>query len=199
MLHVMETGDREMVRQCLKSGTRFGIVLVRSEDVAGEPEPYLVGTAVRIESVEALNDGSLSVRVEGERRFRIRRLDHSRAYLVGYVEPVEDQAVEDSPRSHALIQRARECVREYVESTFRQADVRVTGVRLPSDPTKLSFVVANVLPAEEIDKQHLLEVTDTLERVRALIPLLEQRIAESQEPTYYRLTRADFDEWVNPN
>ena len=88
-LHVFEERYRDMVRDCMSSDKPFGIVLIRSGDMTGgSAEPYMVGTAVRIVQVYTYEDGRLDIQVQGERRFRIRKIDESKPYLVGWVEPV---------------------------------------------------------------------------------------------------------------
>ena len=48
-LHIFEQRYRQMIRFCLDNDQPFGIVMIRTgEEVEGEAEPYLIGTAVRI-------------------------------------------------------------------------------------------------------------------------------------------------------
>src|SRR5579863_7566944 len=87
-LHVFEERYRQLVHDCLQLDTSFGIVLIRSgPEVGGQAEPYMVGTTVRITRVHTYDDGRMDIQVQGERRFRIRRIDNTKAYLVGHVEP----------------------------------------------------------------------------------------------------------------
>ncbi|MFQ3669585.1 MAG: LON peptidase substrate-binding domain-containing protein, partial [Fimbriimonadaceae bacterium] len=104
-LHVFEDRYREMVRECVEYDRPFGIVLLKTGSEIGDPnaEPYLVGTAVRIRHIHTYEDGRMDLHVQGERRFRIRRLDESRPYLTGLVEPVLERDTETSPRSDALV------------------------------------------------------------------------------------------------
>ncbi|HVL39075.1 MAG TPA: LON peptidase substrate-binding domain-containing protein, partial [Fimbriimonadaceae bacterium] len=51
-LHVFEDRYRDLVRNCIEFDRPFGIVLIRNGDeVGGQAEPYMVGTAVRIVQV----------------------------------------------------------------------------------------------------------------------------------------------------
>ncbi len=208
VVHVFEDRYREMMRHCLKFDTGFGICLIRSGDEVGDvPDPYMVGTYARIVSAQTYDDGRIDVKVRGERRFRIRRLDDSRPYLVGYVEPVVEAEVEDSPRSDALALKTRECLQEYIESSFKRLDYHVAKVQLPQDATALSFLAATFLNMENIRKQHLLETTDTVDRIAELLPVLEEHMIQAQElqiieaelPSTIRLTSQDFDELISNN
>lgn len=198
-LHVFEDRYRNLVRDCLQYDRPFGIVLIRAGvEVGGEAEPYMVGTVVRIVNVQDLPEGRMDIQVQGERRFRIRRLLEPKPYLVGLVEPVVEMEVEESPRLDALTMKAREEFQILVQTLFARQDFNVE-VRFPSDATALSFTIANLLPMENLEKQRLLEITDTLERLKGLIPILQRQNLETRPPSYYRLSPQDLQEWVNPN
>jgi len=188
---------RQIIRRCLEFEQGFGIVLTRTKPDGEAEDPYMVGTAVRIEQVDELEDGSLDVRVQGERRFRIRKLDYSREFLTGFVEPVVELEVEDNPRTDALVMRARESFSMLIEGVLARPNYNIQVV-FPSDPTALSFVIANFLPLENLEKQRLLETTDTQGRLADLIPLIEQQIVTAR-PRVYRLGAEHLKEWINRN
>ena len=198
-LHVFEERYRQLVRDCLQLDTSFGIVLIRSgSEVGGQAEPYMVGTTVRITRVHTFDDGRMDIQVQGERRFRIRRIDETKPYLIGYVEPVVELESEESPRADALIMKAREDFELWIQRLISRQDFNVQ-VRFPEDRVALSFAIANLLPIENLVKQRLLETTDTLERIQGLIPILEEQILEAKVPTYFRLHPEDLKDWITPN
>lgn len=198
-LNIFEERYRALVRECLEADKNFGIVLIRSgKEVGGPAEPYMVGTAVRIVGVQTHPDGTMDIHVLGERRFRIRRLDDSRPFLVGYVEPVVEMEVDPGPRTDALVMKVQESFKTLIERIMERQDFRVE-ISFPSDPTALSFLVANVLQIENIQKQRLLELTDTNERFVAMLPALERQAEALAQTVYYRLGKAELSEWINPN
>lgn len=209
MVHVFEDRYREMMRHCLQLDVGFGICLIRSGEEVGEqaPDPYMVGTYARIVSAQSYNDGRMDLRVRGERRFRIRRLDTSKSYLVGHVEWLEESPVEEGPRSDALTIKTREYLEEYIETSFKQFDIRVAKIQFPQDPTALSFRAAAFLNIENIRKQHLLETTDTLDRISEILPVLEEHMLHAQEmqiieadlPETIKLSSTDFDDMIVNN
>ena len=197
-LHVYEERYREMVRYCVEHDSAFGIVLTR-EGSDGD-ETYLVGTAVRIAAVKTLEDGNIDLRVQGQRRFRVRRLDEeSQPFLVGYVEPIIELDLEDTPRAAALTFRLKECVEEYIRTELRHYDFRIQEVSLPTEPMALSFVVANLLRIQNLDKQRLLEQTDTVERMAEIVPIIQQQIIDAQTTGSFRASAKMLSEWVTPN
>jgi Lon protease-like protein len=197
-LHIFEARYRELVDYCIEHDSGFGVVLER--EGSDPADPYLVGTVVRIAGVQPLEDGKLDIRVQGQRRFRIRRLDEdSRPFLVGHVEPIIETEFEDTPRATALTFRLKECVEEYIRAELRHYDFSVQQINLPTEPTALSFVVANLLRIENLEKQRLLETTDTVERIAEMVPILEQQIVDSHTSGAYRVTPEMLSEWVTPN
>lgn len=198
-LNVFEERYRQMIRTCLEFDQPFGIVLIRSGSEVGEPaEPFLVGTAVRISRIEELADGRLDVHVEGERRFRVRKLDESQPYLVGYVEPVGEIEVENPARTEALMGRATELFQDLIQMEIGRRDFSVE-IRASRDPSVLSFVIAGFLPMDNLVKQRLLELTDPDERLTTLIQVMERSIADSIQPKLLRVTADHFRDWLCDN
>ncbi|HRK22344.1 MAG TPA: LON peptidase substrate-binding domain-containing protein [Fimbriimonadaceae bacterium] len=198
-IHVFEPRYRQLMRDCMADDRPFGVVLLRSGGGdAGYEEPYMVGTAVRIVQVHTYEDGRLDVQVQGERRFRIRRIDDTRPYLVGQVEPVVELEVADTEEARNVIQRARENFKVYIEGLFARQELQVQ-VRFPPDPVALSFSIANFLSMENLEKQRLLELTDTVERLQGLTPALERSLMEWQTPRLRRLRTEDLREWICTN
>jgi Lon protease-like protein len=198
-LHVFEERYKLLIRECIQNERSFGIVLIRTGDeVGGNADPYMVGTAVQIEQVDYLDDGCLDIQVHGQRRFRIRRLDESKPYPTGLVEPVDENEIEDDAEAEHILGRAREEFESLIRKLFARQEFNIQIV-FPSDPVVLSFTIANLLTMENLDKQRLLETTDTVERVEALIPILKTQNLELRRPSAVRVTAAELEEWITPN
>lgn len=197
-VHVFEERYRALVQRCVNQDSDFGIVLIRSGGEVGEPaEPYLVGTACRIVKVQTLENGSMDVLVRGERRFRIRKISHENPYLVGYVEPLIEMEMDGSPRSESIASDLRMIFSKYLESEFEPQGYKVSTLSLPTDTTALSFIVADYLQCENIEKLHLLEMTDTIERIEHMLPIL-QRQTVIPNPIQ-RLSVEEALDWTSPN
>lgn len=196
-LHIFEPRYQEMVQLCVKEDRAFGVVLIRSGAETGRAEPYLVGTAVKIVGVHSYEDGRMDIHVRGERRFRIRDIEEDKVYLVGHVEPVFEMEVEEDSEAQSLLALAKDEVESLIQKVFARKEFDVQVV-FPTDPVALSFAIANLLPMENLDKQRLLETTDTLERVSALLPILENQILEVKQP-FYKIGSTELAEWITPN
>jgi len=172
-LHIFEERYLNMVQGCIEEDKSFGVLLIREGDeVGGEPEPYLVGTSARIASHRELADGKRDIITVGERRFRVRQFDRTRAYLTGYVEPIVELEWTESPVNRALVSKAKEAFEYHLRSLFLHQEVDFS-VQFPDDPVVLSFAIAAFVNLPLIDKQRLLEMTDTASRLGELIPILE--------------------------
>lgn len=199
-LHVFEDRYLEMVRECIEFERPFGIVLIRDgKEVGGPADPYMVGTTVRVTKVIQLESGAMDIQVKGERRFRIRKIDESKAYMTGFVEDLVEVETPDSPRTDALVMRCREDFQSWIRQMITKQGFNVQ-IKFPDDITALSFAIANLLPIENLEKQRLLELTDTLERISGLIGLLENQMIEGElVPGINKLRSEDLSGWISKN
>lgn len=188
-----------MVQQCLEFDSPFGVVLIRQgEEIGDLADPYLVGTACRIEQVHRYPDGRMHISVVGERRFRIRKMDESQAFLVGHVEPLLETDTYDSPRIDALMMRVEEIFRHLITGMLARPDFNIE-VQLPEDAMMRSFVIARFLNLDLMTKQRMLECVDSEERIAELIPLIEKQLIESETPRLVRIRAEEVQEWIHPN
>ncbi len=61
----------------------------------------------------------------------------------------------------------------------------------------LSFLVANLIRTEERRRQYLLELTDTVERLSELLPLLEEQVITLDEGFPHVLGKEDLLDWIS--
>jgi Lon protease-like protein len=74
-LRVFEPRYLDMVGECLKHDSGFGVCLIRHGDEIGEPAlPYGAGTEVRIVDWDRQPDGLLGITVQGRHKIRVRDL-----------------------------------------------------------------------------------------------------------------------------
>ncbi|WP_119069734.1 LON peptidase substrate-binding domain-containing protein [Rubrobacter indicoceani] len=165
-LHIFEERYKQMVEECLRSESEFGMVL------SDEQGTRTVGCTAKIsELVERYEDGRLLVLTEGVRRFSLGEVHSDRAaYLVGEVEFIE----EDAPRSED-VPLAEECValltRVVEAATESPADIEI-------EPTyrNLSFAIAGRIDFGTEHRQRLLETQSERERLEMVRELLNQAV-----------------------
>lgn len=199
-LHIFEPRYVEMIKNCVSFDQPFGVVLIRHGNEVGEhAEPYMVGTAARIVKVLEFENGKLDITVEGEHRFRVRQLDESQPHLVGLVEPVvEMEADFDTSAGRDLLARAKETFEEYLAVRLGGDDFKIE-VRPNDHPYLFSFFMCSFLQIQNLEKQRLLETTDTLQRLTDIVPMMRQFMDEISKPRLEKLTVEHLQEWVSEN
>lgn len=193
-LHVFEPRYREMVLYCLEHDSPFGVVLIREGSEVGDPnaEPHEIGTLARIGRLRRLPDGRFHLLALGEERFQIVRLIRGEApYLKAQVRLWRDF----EPFSWEEEQRLAEAVavqfRQFLKKAFEASGLRVDEIELPQNPTALSFAIAGTLQLEIPLRQYLLELQDTMERLR-----LVQQILQNLEAVFEQeVIPFDPDRW----
>jgi ATP-dependent Lon protease len=161
-LHVFEPRYRELMDECVETGSDFGLVL---EDDDGLRE---IGTRARVVDVlERLPDGRLNVVVEGGARFAIERETRGRSFRTAEIEPVEDEGSVPEPPER---QRAVELYKRLAELAKAESD--------PPDPESgiLSFEIAARIDFGAELKQDLLEARSEPERLERVLDLLERAV-----------------------
>ncbi len=198
-IHISDPMLRPVIDECVRFEKPIAIVLIRTHNADGSDiEPYLVGTAVQIESVDHYENGRMDIQILGDRRIRIREMLHSESTMMGSVEPVVEAAAEDQMAADALFDTARTEFEELMKRLFARQDFQIQVV-FPTDPFVLSFTIANLLPLDNLAKQSLLEMTNTSERFRSMIPFLQTQNINLNRQGLQRIVAQEFQEWISLN
>jgi ATP-dependent Lon protease len=159
-LHIFEPRYRELIEECIETGTDFGLILTDGEGAVHE-----IGTRASVAQVlERLDDGRLNIVVEGGDRFRLLELTSGRSFTTGIVEEVED---EDEPAQASDVVRAVEVFSALASEA--ESDVDIPD---PESPL-LDFELAARVDFAPDAKQELLASTSPVGRMSRLIELLE--------------------------
>lgn len=200
-LHVFEPRYREMVLYCLEHDSPFGVVLIREGSEMGDPsvEPHEIGTLARIGRLRRLPDGRFHLLALGEERFQIVRLIRGESpYLKAQVRLWRDFEPFSWEEEQRLAEEVAAQFRQFLKKAFEASGLRVDEIELPQNPTALSFAIAGTLQLEIPLRQYLLELQDTMERLR-----LVQQILQNLEAVFEQeVIPFDPDRWreyVNRN
>jgi len=180
-LKVFETRYTDMVRDCMKSETPFGVVLIKSgAEIGAAAEPEEVGTLAYIKEWDMENLGVLLLRTEGGARFRIletRVLDDKRLEARVAMLPQDEQP----PVSDAHLHCARTLKIIMDEINAKGRAEQGSDFDSPfSDPARLDEAgwVANrwceILPIPLKARQKLLELEDAESRLSVVHQYLQQ-------------------------
>jgi Lon protease-like protein len=164
-LRIFEPRYLDMVRECARQDSGFGVCLILQGRETGAPAvPAAVGTIARITDFHTGGDGLLAIVAEGGARFRVAR---SRARSDGLLRgaavlwPPEPQ--QEVPVEFALLQSIAERLVETMAPHFRHAPRSMYD-----DAGWVGFRLAELLPLDVEEQQRMLELTDPLQRLAEL-------------------------------
>jgi Lon protease-like protein len=165
-LRIFEQRYLDLVRDCTRNGSGFGVCLILQGREVGEPAvPAAVGTFARIVDFYTLADGLLGIRASGGARFRVDRSrvrDNGLAH--GEVQFWPDEPVVAVPPEYALLATILERLLDKLDSPFERRSL--------DDASWVGFRLAETLPLENRERQHLLQMTDPLGRLAQITQYL---------------------------
>ena len=169
-LRVFEPRYLDLVRECGRRGSGFGICLILDGDESGAPAtPAGVGTEARIEDFDTGPDGLLTLRVRGARRFHVRhtRVRDSGLILADVDWCAADPVIELQPE-HALLGVVLRKILEHIDG----ADQAFPEPQF-DDAAWVGWRLAELLPLEQPHRQQLLQLDDPDERLDTLLRLVD--------------------------
>lgn len=173
-LQIFEPRYLDMVSRCMRSGSPFGVVLIRrGSDTwdAGVPGPELfdIGTEAHIVDFNQLGNGRLGITVRGARKFRVRSAvkqgDH---LLIGRVVYLPEEPAMAIGREHKdLVDLLRELLTHPgVQKLNLDIDL--------NDARSVGWRLSELLPIEAEIKQSLLQLQLPRERLQELTRLVNK-------------------------
>ncbi len=168
-LRIFEPRYLDLVRECTRYGTGFGVCLILDGEETGAPAaPAAVGTMARINDFHTGEDGLLGIVAEGGKRFRVARSRvRSDGLLRGDVEIWPGEPEQTVPVEFALLQSILERLVETMAPHWRDAPRTAYD-----DASWLGFRLAELLPLESSEQQRMLELTDPMQRLSELRDIL---------------------------
>ena len=187
-LHIFEERYKQMVDECLKEESEFGMVF------ADESGTRKVGCTARIvELVERYDDGRMLILVEGSRRFKLNNVLTGKPYYVGEIEYFEEEPEE--PDVQAL---AEECI-ALLERVVEAATEGSVGIEIEPPYRNLSFAIAGRVEFEAETRQQILELTSEkarLEKVKELLTSAAERLERERHAREKAQTNGHLrDDW----
>ena len=163
-LRLFEPRYLDMVSECLRHDSGFGIFLIRRGAESGEPAlPYGTGTEVRIVDWDRQPDGLLGITVEGINKIRIEELAvEANQLLVGRVERLAPEPHEPVPERYAaLVQILAQLLRQ-LEGVIQYEDPRW------DDAAWVGGRLTELLPLQDRVRQYLVELDNPTARLEEL-------------------------------
>ena len=169
-LKVFEQRYMDMAKGCLKEDRPFGVCLIRSGREVGAPAtPESIGCTARIVEWDMQQLGVLSIKTQGEQRFRIRA---SRVTDAGLTRATVDLLPQDADAK--LPEEFGAC------AALLKAIIDEHGAAIIAGPVRLdstswvSSRLSEILPVPLAAKQRLLELEDAAQRIEIINKFLQQ-------------------------
>jgi uncharacterized protein len=170
-LRIFEQRYMDMVKQCLREASPFGVCLIKEGSELGAPAvPEKIGCLAHIKDWDMPQLGVLHIRTEGGQRFFVHAHQARASGLV--VARIETLPAEpETPPSPAYSECAavlRKIIEKAGERYFPQP------LRY-ADGAWVSYRLAEVLPLDPQAKQKMLEMSSTELRLQVVHRLLQQQ------------------------
>ncbi len=141
----------------------------------GESDLYEIGTLGTIIQLVKLPDNTVKVLVEGKRRARIIDYVPNDQFIQCEVQELGNQQ-DDAVRQEALLRGVKGTFEEYVKFNKRIPPEVVMNINGIAEPSRLADVVVAHLTLKIEEKQKILEIIDTAERLERILSLMQGEI-----------------------
>ncbi|GAB5499352.1 MAG: LON peptidase substrate-binding domain-containing protein [Pseudohongiellaceae bacterium] len=181
-LQIFERRYIDLVSHCMRTGTGFGICLLRSgEEVireVGKQTIHRVGTYVDIVDWDQLENGLLGITVQGHAKFIVE--DCWQAETGVLQAKIKFSEVDDVEREPIPVDEQYTVLAELLESLATHPMVQQRAQKIDYENLRdLGWRLGELLPIEVEDKQQLLELEDPSQRIQKIEELVAYLANES--------------------
>lgn len=173
-LRIFETRYLDLVRDCARDGSGFGVCLILDGREAGQPAvPAAFGTEARIEDFDRTPDGLLALRVRGARRFRVlgtRVRDNG--LVVGEIEWREPDLDDELRPEHALLGTVLQRILEQAGQAHAGGEFAQAPPARFDEAAWVGWRLAELLPIDDQLRLALLQEDDPHARLQRLLAAL---------------------------
>lgn len=191
-LHIFEPRYRMMLRSVMAEDRRFGVLRWDPQ----QQRMATIGCCAEILHCQGLEDDRSNIVTMGQQRFRVLKILRETPFRVAMVSWVEDDTSNTPEELQALTQDVTQALKDVVELTGKLVGkTTVLPNDLPDLPRELSYWIGSHLGGPVADHQQaLLEITDTGERLREELALLDQTRRQLAARTVLKDTFSERDD-----
>lgn len=167
-LRIFERRYLDMVRDCARGDTGFGVCLILDGEEVGAPAvPAAVGTCARIIDFYTRDDGLLGIEARGENRFHIERtIVRDDGLVIAQVRWLAPAPAHVVPPQHGLLAHL-------LQRLLEQFGLLPDDLALLDDADWVAWRLAELLPLQAEQQQQLLQLEAPVERLDRLARWLE--------------------------
>lgn len=169
-LRIFEARYVDMISQCMKDNTSFGVLLIKDGQEAGTPaSTHDVGTLARVVDWYQGSDGLLGVTAIGTHRFRLLTTERQSDGLnVGAIEMLENEVPMALPDQYSAMAELLEAIMEDLGRLYEDLE------RHYDDAGWVANRFIEILPIPLDQKQLCLESSSQQQRLDLVSSVLEQ-------------------------
>ena len=161
-LRIFEPRYLDMVRDCARSQTGFGICSVLPTPGSDQRGICSLGCEAKIVDFDTLPDGLLGIQVVGLERFRLQSLQaRDDGLSIAVVDDIPAEPMLVVPAEYGLLS-------DIVAGVMGEDKSQPLGQDQLDNASWVGFRLSEVLPLELPERQQLIELTDPIERLRLL-------------------------------
>ena len=176
-LHIFEERYRRLLRVRAGEETVFGIILINpAQSTSSSVSMHEIGTAARLVSRRSMPDGRADIVVSGTKRFQVLGENWSAGHCIADIRYLEDQ-LGDANNVEKMLETAKRQFARYVEGITRVTGREFSGVKLSLDPNEAAYDLTTRLPLHTWERQTILELDSTEERLVRLARLINRELA----------------------
>ncbi len=191
-LRIFEPRYQLMIRRCIETDRRFGVVLRRQSDEGGtKDQPHRMGTIAELSGWEVLPNGHVMLVCVGVTRFRILELSDSEPYLTARVETLDDQSILPVKEPDLLTQVRTQLV-QYIAILQQLSPTPIAPPETDLEAEALGYYLLATLQIDNERKQALLELHDSWVRLQQGAQSLTTELSELQAFTKRVRERGDY-------
>jgi len=158
---------------------RVFITVMQKDKEIQDPKPpddlYQVGTLVSILRMMRSPEGNIQLILRGLARVRIEEWTQTDPYLKARYSLI-DETVEQTIEVQALVNSAKELFRQMAQLSPQIPEEAVSLVASINNPAHIADLLVTALNISMEERQRFLEMTDPVQRLRELIPLLSREV-----------------------
>lgn len=166
-LRVFEARYLELLRECSRNDSTFGVCLILEGAEVGAPAvPAAWGVEARIEDFDVGADGMLRLNLRGARRFHVEQVSVRDSGLVtGRVRWQAADGDDELRPEHGMLAMLLERILDHVGGPHAKA----IGTPLCEQAAWVGWRLAEMLPLEETQRLELLQLDDPHQRLEQLL------------------------------
>jgi ATP-dependent Lon protease len=181
MVTPLDVGRPKSIRavDAVAADLRVFITVMQKDKDIQDPQPpddlYQIGTLVNIVRMVRSPEGHIHLLLRGLARVRIEEWTQTDPYLKARYSII-DETVEQTIEVQALVNSVLDLFRRMVQLSPHLPDEAIHLVASLTSPAQIADVVVSALNLAPQDRQRFLEMTDPVQRLKELVPLLSREI-----------------------